>query len=680
MTNQLNLFGDDDEIKVQENELKEAKKEIAKLRKEINYHSDLYYNQDEPEISDYEFDMLMSRLKALETKFPMLLTKSSPTQRVGGEAKAGFEQAEHKVPMQSLNDVFSYDEVKEFVNKITDEYGTDIEFVVETKIDGLSVSLEYENGKLIKGSTRGNGIVGEEITENLKQIEDINESLKTDDTIEVRGEVYLSRARFNELNDKLEKQGKQLLANSRNAAAGTLRQLDSSVVKQRGLSIFVFNVQKSERKFETHSETIEYLRNIGVTTIAYSKVAVGVEQVLEYITEIGNLRDTLPYDIDGAVVKVNKLSLRETLGTTTKVPKWAVAYKYPPEEKETVVEDILLQVGRTGQVTPLAKVTPTRVAGSVISKCTLHNFDYIKEKDIRVGDTVKIRKAGDVIPEIANVVMSKRKDESVEYIIPTNCPVCGEILEKEEGQVALRCTNSECEAQTYRAITHFASREAMDIDGLGEAIVDKLIENNLIKDIADIYYLKYNDVIGLDKFKEKSSRNLIDSINKSKENTLDKLIFGLGIRHIGKKAAKVLASNVDHILDLTKMSYEQLSTIDEIGDKMAESIIEFFSKEKTKEIIERLDNAGVNLKGIKQELLSNKLKDMTIVITGSFDEMSRNDLAELVETNGGKVSGSVSKKTSLVIAGENAGSKLDKANTLGIETIDLNTFKQRFEI
>ena len=678
MSDLLNLFGEP-VVEIDDGKLKEAKKEIAKLRKEINYHSELYYNQDKPEISDYEFDMLMKRLKALETEFPMLITKSSPTQRVGGVAKAGFSEAMHAVPMQSLNDVFSYAEVEEFVRKVTEEYGENTEFVVETKIDGLSVSLEYVDGVLKKGSTRGNGLVGEEITENLLQLDEINEKLNTNDTIEVRGEVYLSRARFDELNDELDRLGKPLMANSRNAAAGTLRQLDSNVVKQRVLSIFVFNVQKSEKKFETHSESLDYARKIGITTIAYSKVAVGIEEVLACITEIGNLRDSLPYDIDGAVVKVNNLSLRETLGTTTKVPKWAVAYKYPPEEKETVIEEIKLQVGRTGQVTPLAIVTPVRVAGSTISKCTLHNFDYIKEKDIRVGDTVKIRKAGDVIPEIATVVMSKR-DKQQEYIVPTVCPVCGEILEKEDGQVALRCTNSECGAQSFRAIEHFASREAMDIDGLGEAIVEQLIDNGLVSDVADIYYLTYDQIKGLDKFKEKSSKNLIDAINESKKNSLDKLIFGLGIRHIGKKAAKVLAEHVDTIYDFTHMTSEDLYKIDEVGEKMADSVVEFFSKTKTMEIIDRLDKAGVNLKGIKEEKASNKLDGMTIVVTGSFDEISRNDLSKLIESHSGKVSSSVSKKTSLVIAGENAGSKLDKANELGVEIVDYTEFKNRYGI
>lgn len=676
MENQLNIFGDIEK----QDELEQAKKEIASLVEEINYHSDLYYNQDAPEISDYDFDMLMKRLKALEAKFPMLITRSSPTQKVGGTAKSNLDKVEHSVPMQSLNDVFSYEEVEEFVSKITKEYGENIEFVVETKIDGLSVSLEYKNGVLVKGSTRGDGLVGEEITNNLLMLEDIKGKLKTNDTIEVRGEVYLSRERFEKLNEELEKQSKPLMANSRNAAAGTLRQLNPDIVKQRGLNIFVFNVQKSERKFTKHSETIEYLRSIGVSTIEYSKVAVGIKQVIEYIKEIGKMRSTLPYDIDGAVVKINDLSLRETLGTTTKVPKWAVAYKYPPEEKETVVQEIALQVGRTGQVTPLAIVTPVRVAGSLISKCTLHNFDYIKEKDIRVTDTVKIRKAGDVIPEIDSVVINKRKDNALEYVPPKVCPVCGEALEREQGQVALRCINSECDALKYRAITHFASRDAMNIEGMGEAVVEQLIDQGILNDVADIYYIKYDDIKDLENFAERSSKNLLNAIKKSKTNSLDMLIFGLGIRHIGKKAAKTIAKSIDSIHDLEHMLVEELTSIDDVGEKMAESIVEFFSKSKTLDIIQRLEQAGVNTKGIKEEKLSNILDGMTIAITGSFEEISRNDLSKTIELNGGKTSSSVSKKTTFVIAGENAGSKLEKANALSIPVMTYTQFKQKYNI
>lgn len=680
MENQLNLFGDIETSKKNDEELKVAKKEIEALRKEINYHSELYYNQDAPEISDYDFDMLMKKLKALEAKFPMLVTASSPTQKVGGVAKSNFNKVEHLVPMQSLNDVFSYSEVEEFVNKVTEEYGKDTEFVVETKIDGLSVSLEYENGLLVKGSTRGNGVIGEEITQNLLMLDDVKEKLTTNDTIEVRGEVYLSRENFEKLNEELEKEHKPLMANSRNAAAGTLRQLNPEIVKKRGLSLFVFNVQKSERKFVAHSETIEYLRNIGVSTIAYSKVAVGVSQVIEYIEEIGRMRESLPYDIDGAVVKINDLSLRETLGTTTKVPKWAVAYKYPPEEKETVVQEIAVQVGRTGQVTPLAIVTPVRVAGSLISKCTLHNFDYIAEKDIRVGDTVKIKKAGDVIPEIATVVMEKRKQDAQEYIPPTNCPICGEMLEKEQGQVALRCTNSECDALKYRSITHFASREAMNIEGMGDAVVEQLIDKGILNDVADIYYIKHEDIKKIENFAERSAMNLINAIEKSKSNPLDMLLFGLGIRHIGRKAAKTLAKHIDSIHDLEHMMAEDLTAMDDVGEKMAESVIDFFSKEKTLEIIERLEQAGVNTKGIKEEKVSDILNGMTIAITGSFEQVSRNDLSKIIELNGGKTSSTVSKKTTFVIAGENAGSKLDKAKALEVPILTYEEFKEKYDM
>ncbi|MBQ8043340.1 MAG: NAD-dependent DNA ligase LigA [Clostridia bacterium] len=676
MNNQLNIFGDIEK----EDELEKAKKEINALIEEINYHSNLYYNQDAPEISDYDFDMLMKKLKALEAKFPMLITASSPTQKVGGVAKSNLDKVEHLVPMQSLNDVFSFEEVEDFVNKITEEYGENTEFVVETKIDGLSVSLEYENGVLVKGSTRGNGLVGEEITKNLLMLDEIKEKLETDDTIEVRGEVYLSRERFESLNEQLEKQGKPLMANSRNAAAGTLRQLNPEIVKQRGLSIFAFNVQKSEKKFTKHSETIAYMRVIGISTIAYSKVAVGVKQVLEHIKEIGKLRNSLPYDIDGAVVKINDLSLRETLGTTTKVPKWAVAYKYPPEEKETVVQDIAIQVGRTGQVTPLAIVTPVRVAGSLISKCTLHNFDYIKEKDIRVGDTVKIKKAGDVIPEIASVIVEKRKPNTDPYVVPTVCPICGEVLEKEAGQVALRCTNSECDALKYRSITHFASRDAMNIEGMGEAVVEQLIDAGLLNDVADIYDLRYDDIINLENFAERSSKNLLNAIKKSKENPLDMLLFGLGIRHIGKKAAKTLAKNIDSIHDLEHMMAQDLTAMDDVGEKMAESVVEFFSKAKTMEIVQRLEQSGVNTKGIKEEKLSEILDGMTIAITGSFEEISRNDLSKIIELNGGKTSSTVSKKTTFVIAGENAGSKLDKAEILEIPVLTYNEFKEKYGV
>lgn len=551
-----------------------------------------------------------------------------------------------------------------------EEYGKDIQFTVETKIDGLSVSLEYEKGKLIRGSTRGDGFVGEDVTENLKMVDGIPEFLTTDDTFEVRGEVYLPRKEFESINNKLEEAGKQILANPRNAAAGTLRQLDSRLVKQRNLSIFVFNLQKG-KKFKTHSESIEYIKNTGIKTIEYIKVCVGEDEVLNAIEEIGNLRDGLPYDIDGAVVKINDLKIREEAGTTVKVPKWAVAYKYPPEQKETKLTNIKVQVGRTGQVTPMAILNPVRLAGSVISKTTLHNFDYVKEKDIKIGDTVVIQKAGDVIPEVISVVKSKRTGNEVEYEIPKVCPVCGEELEKINDEVALRCTNNECPAQIFRSLVHFASRDAMDISGLGDAIVEQLIDNNLIKDIADIYYLKYDDVVKLDRFAPKSARNLINAIEKTKNNSLDKLLFGFGMRHIGKKAAKVLAENFDNIYMIKDASFDDINSLDDFGAIMAQSVVDFFSKEETDMLISKFEKAGVNLNGLKKELDSEILKDKTFVITGSFDSYSRSDITKLIEKNGGKVSGSVSKKTSFLIAGEDAGSKLSKAESLSIPIISV---------
>ena len=660
---QLSLFDDN------------VKEEIDRLRREIEYHNKKYYDEDEPEISDYEYDKLTQRLKKLEKEHPEYVTDDSPTRKVGGHSKNIFNQVTHDVQMQSLQDVFSFDDVKDFVFKMQREYGENIEFTVETKIDGLSVSLEYENGKFVRGSTRGDGFIGEDVTENLKMVDGIPDRLSTKDTFEVRGEVYLPRKEFESINEKLEESGKQILSNPRNAAAGTLRQLDPKLVRARNLSIFVFNLQKG-KKFSNHSESIEYIKNTGIKTIEYIKVCVGINEVLAAIEEIGKKRDSLPYDIDGAVVKINDLKLREEAGSTVKVPKWAVAYKYPPEQKETKLLDIKVQVGRTGQVTPMAILEAVRLAGSVISKTTLHNFDYIKTKDIKIGDTVVIQKAGDVIPEVINVVKSKRTGDEKEYNVPTICPVCGEKLEKLENEVALRCTNSECPALTYRSLVHFASRDAMDISGLGGAIVEQLIDENLIKDIADIYYLKYEDIVVLDRFAPKSAMNLINAIQNTKDNTLDKLLFGLGMRHIGKKAAKILSENFDDIYEIGKASVEEINALDDFGEIMAKSVVDFFSKEQTKKLIQKLENVGVNLKGNKKELSSNKLKDKIFVVTGSFDDYSRNDITKLIEENSGKVSGSVSKKTSFLVAGENAGSKLSKAEFLGIPVISIEKLKE----
>lgn len=649
------------------------KEELEKLRKEIEYHNKLYYEKDEPEISDYEYDKLTQRLREIEREHPELITKNSPTQKVGGKTKNIFTQVVHDVQMQSLQDVFSLQDVEEFVDKVKDEFQDKTQFCVETKIDGLSISLEYENGILVRGSTRGDGFVGEDVTENIKMIKDIPTKLTTNDTIEVRGEVYLPRKEFEKINEDLLAQNKQQLSNPRNAAAGTLRQLDSELVKSRNLSVFIFNVQKGG-KFSKHSESLDYLDKAGLKTIALRFICSNKEEVIDAINKIGKMRDELEYDIDGAVVKVDNLLIRQEMGKTVKVPKWAVAYKYPPEQRETKVHDIVLQVGRTGQVTPVVILEPVRVAGSIISKTTLHNFDFMKEKDIRIGDKVIIQKAGDVIPEVDKVLVEKRTGEEKKFEIPKVCPVCGEELEKEEEEVALRCTNSECPAQTYRSITHFVSRDCMDISGLGDAIVETLIEKGLLKDITDIYTLKFEDFYGLEGFKEKSSQNLIDAIESSKNNSLDKLLFGLGIRHIGKKASRILAENYEDIYKIAEATIDELNSLNDFGNIMAESVFEFFNKEKTKEIIGKLDKLGVNIKGIKSEKKSQLLLGKTICITGSFDNYSRDDIVKMVEENSGKSSTSVSKKTNYLIVGEAAGSKLNKAQELGVEILTLEDF------
>ncbi|MDF2865293.1 MAG: ligA [Clostridia bacterium] len=664
---QLDMFVNDEKVK----ELNR----INKLREEIKFHNKLYYENDEPVISDYEYDKLTQELKKLESKHPDSIDNTSPTQKIGGSKKDIFSDVKHEVPMQSLQDVFNFDDVMSFTDKVRKEYGENIEFVVETKIDGLSVSLEYEDGKLIRGSTRGDGLVGEDVTENILCIKSIPNVLSTNDTIEVRGEVYLPRSEFNRLNNELELEGKKLLANPRNAAAGTLRQLNTDLVKHRNLDIFVFNVQKcTTQKFLKHSESLEYSKKLGIHILDYSKVCITDDDVISAIEEIGKLRNDLEYDIDGAVVKVNDLKLRNRLGTTVKVPKWAVAYKYPPEQKETKITDIIMQVGRTGKVTPMAVLEPVKVAGSTIASATLHNFEYIVQKDIRIGDICVIQKAGDVIPEIDHVIKEKRTGKEVIIETPIVCPVCGEKLEKDEDIVDIRCTNSECPSLIYRSILHFASRDCMDIRGLGDSITEKLIDMGKIEDVADIYYLEYEDLLDLDNFKDKSASNLMNAINTTKNNTLDKLIFGLGIRNIGKKAAKVLSESYTDIYEIMNKETEELSNLPDFGLIMAESVVEFFKKDKTKEIINKLESVGVNLKGNKKELLSNKLEGLTFCITGSFENYSRDEIVSLIEENGGKSSSSISKKTSYLIAGEDGGSKLSKANSLEVKVITIDEF------
>ncbi|MEG2310867.1 MAG: NAD-dependent DNA ligase LigA, partial [Clostridia bacterium] len=665
---QIDMFSNTEFI---DSEKKAIKLEIDLLREKIEKYSIQYYEADNSSISDFEFDKLTMRLKDLELKNPEFIVDNSFTQKIGGKTKKIFSQVEHTVQMQSLQDVFLLSDIEEYVDKVTAEYGDNVSYIVETKIDGLSVSLEYVDGVLVRGSTRGNGFVGEDVTQNLKRIKTIPHILKSKDTIEVRGEVYLPRAQFEKINEELEKSGKQILANPRNAAAGTLRQLNADLVESRNLSIFVFSILKSDIKFDTDSQRLKYLDSIGINTIEYRKVCKTKKEILDTVIEIGKLRDILEYDIDGAVIDVDNLDIRDEMGSTIKVPKWAIAYKYPPEQKQTKILDIVTQVGRTGQVTPMAILQPVKVAGSVISKTTLHNFDYIEEKDIRISDIAIIQKAGDVIPEVIDIIKEKRCGNESKYIRPTVCPVCGETLDIDKDVVALRCTNSECSALTFRSIVHFASRECMDITGLGESTVEMLIDVGLLHDISDIYMIKYEDIVKLDRFAPKSAKNLLEAIDDSKSNTLDKLIFGLGIRHIGKKGAKILSQNFKNIYDIFNATVEEINELEDFGHIMAISVVDFFAKDKTKEIVNKLADFGVNLNGSMIENDSLKLSGLTFCITGSFDNYSRDKIVSIIEKNAGKCTNTLSKKTDFLIAGENAGSKLSKALSLDVKVLDI---------
>ncbi len=671
---EINFFADYNITKKISKTIDEDKKRYEYLKDEIAKHNKLYYEEDTSKISDYDYDKLTKEYRDLEEKYPNFIDKTSHTQKIGGKTKSSFKSVYHEVKMESLQDVFTLEDVTKFINKIK-EIDSDAKFTVETKVDGLSISLDYESGRLICGSTRGDGTTGEDVTENIKVISTIPHSLTSRDTIEVRGEVYLPKSELERLNEIAKKQGKKEFANTRNTAAGTLRQLDTDLVKERNLDIFIFNVQASKTKtFKSHSESIRYLKDIGFNTIEYIKVCSSNEEVLNSINEIDTLREKFKYDIDGAVVKVDSLALRDRLGSTVKVPKWAVAYKYPPEQKETKILDIMMQVGRTGKVTPMVSLEPVKISGSTVSSATLHNFDYMEEKDIRIGDIAVIQKAGEIIPEVVKVIKEKRTGNEVKIEKPVNCPVCNEKLEYTEDIVDIRCTNSECPALIYRSLVHFVSRDCMDISGLGESIIETLIEENKINDVADIYTLTFDDFFNLENFKEKSSNNLINAINKSKNNTLDKLIFGLGIRNVGKKASKVLSNNFNDIYEIINADVQVLEELDDFGKIMAESVYTFFRKPKTIEIIEKLNNAGVNLKGSKEEAKSNKLEGLNFCVTGSFTNYSRNEIVKMVEENLGKSVSSVSKKTSYLIAGEDSGSKYDKATTLNVPIITIEQF------
>ncbi|MBQ2889547.1 MAG: NAD-dependent DNA ligase LigA [Clostridia bacterium] len=644
--------------------------DIEKLRELINYHSNLYYTMDEPEISDFEYDALMSKLKKMEEENPELITPDSPTQRIGGKILDGFSEVVHSVQMQSLNDVFDRESVIDFGEKTETTLGEKVEYITEMKIDGLSVSLEYRDGYFFRGSTRGDGTVGEDVTENLKTIRNIplrlTENIKY---LEVRGEVFMPHSSFIRLNEIQEERDQKPFKNPRNAAAGSLRQLDSSIVAQRKLDIYVFNIQQIEGKeIKTHKEGLSYLAQLGFKTIPDTPVCDSIEKAFDEVQKIGDMRPKLGFDIDGAVIKVNSLSQRERLGSTAKCPKWAVAYKYPPEIKETKLLDIVIQVGRTGVLTPNAVLESVSLAGTTVSRATLHNIDYIREKDIRIGDSVLVQKAGDIIPEVLSVVKEKRSGNEVIFNMPEKCPVCGGQVYREEGEAAVRCTSGECSAQLARNIIHFASRDAMDIEGLGPALVEKLLENKIISSVSDLYDIKKEDISALDKMGEKSAQNLVDAINKSKENDLSRLIFALGIRHVGARNAQILAMHFKTMDAIMEADVEAISRVPEIGGVIAQSIVNFFKEEQNIEIIQKLRAHGLNFNcnEVKAEgVFSGKV----FVLTGTLPTLTRSEASKLITDNGGKVSSSVSKKTDYVLAGEEAGSKLDKANALGITVI-----------
>lgn len=657
---------------------KEAAARMKHLAAEITKNSRLYYDLDAPVISDYDYDMMFKELKELEEKYPSLADPNSPTKRVGGEAATGFEPVTHTVPLGSLSDVFDFDEVRAFVER-TKAFDAECGYSVECKIDGLSVALRYENGVLVRGATRGDGRVGENVTGNLRTVRSIPLTLNTEklagmDTsvVEVRGEVYMPHSSFERLNAEREKRGEALFANPRNAAAGTLRQLDPKVCASRELDIFVFNYQTGTLDFKEHDESLLALEKLGFRIIPYLKVVRTADEVISQIEEIGKMRGTLPFDIDGVVIKVNDLALRRTIGENSATPKWAVAYKFPPEEKETKLTDIVIQVGRTGILTPNAVLEPVKLAGTTVSRATLHNLDFIRERDIMIGDTVVLRKAGDIIPEVVRAVPEKRDGTQAPFEMPERCPSCGEPVELDEESEgsAYYCTNSDCPAQIMRNLIHFASKGAMDIDGLGPALLEKLHDTGLVKSIADIYSLTAEQLAGLERMGEKSAAKLIASIEKSKSAGLARFLSALGIRQVGDKAAAVIAARFGDIEELFKATPETLCEIDDVGEITAENIVSFFSHPQTRRMIDRLKNVGVVMTAEKAAAGDDRFAGMTFVLTGTLPDMTREQASALITSHGGKVSGSVSKKTSYVVAGAEAGSKLAKAESLGVPVID----------
>ncbi len=653
--------------------LQSVELEIRRLEETLAYHSRLYYELDSPIMQDEEYDALFRRLGLVEAQYPELASPNSPTQRVGGRVSEKFEKVRHEVPMDSFGDIFSEEEIYEFVGKIKNEY-PEADFIVEKKFDGLSVSLEYENGLFKRGLTRGDGVFGEDVTENIKTVKSVPLKLNKDvGKLLVRGEVYMPRRVFARLNEKREANGEKTFANPRNAAAGSLRQLDSKLCAARGLEIFVFNLQSAENMPDRHSESLSMLVALGFTVSPGGVICKTAEEVVNAVRAIGASRPDLPYDTDGAVIKVDRLSLRERLGSTAAAPRWAVAYKFPAEIAETVLKDIEIQVGRTGVLTPRAALEPVRLAGSTVSYATLHNIDFIKERDVRIGDTVRLRKAGDIIPEIISVVTEKRPEGAIPFEMPSNCPSCGEKVHRVPGEVAVRCINPDCTAQLSRSVIHFVSRGAMNIDNLGESVIEQFIDKGIIKGAADLYYINKEDIQHLDGLGEKSAQKIIDSIDKSRSAGLEKLLCGLGIRHIGEKAAQSLAARFGNIRALMSATEEELCAVDDIGAESAASVIRFFSGEHARILVERLLSAGVSGES-KEKMLGNALEGKTVVVTGTLPTLKRQEAEALIRAHGGSASGSVSKKTSFVLCGTDAGSKLTKAQALGIPVLNEEEF------
>lgn len=652
---------------------KELEQKVAEYNRLLHEYGHAYYVLDQPTVPDHVYDKMLHELLAIEQEYPDLIYPDSPTQRVGGEILKGFNKVEHRYPMLSLGNAFSEADLKSFDERVRQSIGDNFSYVCELKIDGLAISLMYENGLFVRGATRGNGFVGEDITENLKTVHSIPLRLKEPVTIEVRGECYMPKKSFTNLNKVRAEQGEELFANPRNAAAGSLRQLDPKIAAKRNLSTFIYAIGGSGEDYglASHSDALDYLDQLGFTTNHERKKCQTIEEVFAYIQEWTEKRPNLIYEIDGIVVKVDRYDQQQELGNTVKAPRWSIAYKFPAEEVMTKVLDIDLTVGRTGVVTPTAILEPVQVAGTTVQRATLHNENIIREKDIRIGDAVIIRKAGDIIPEVKQVLFDQRPEGLEPFTMPTHCPACGSELVRIDDEVALRCVNPSCFAQVAEGLSHFVSRNAMNIEGIGERVVSQLLREGLVKDVSDLYTLNKEELIALERMGEKSAQNLLDAIEASKKNSLERLLFGLGIRHVGAKAARLLAEEFESIDALMDATVEQLTAVFEIGDKMADSIVMYFEKEEVRELIERLRQLGVNVyytgKKINTEEIDSVFNGKTIVLTGKLSQLNRSEAQKKIEELGGKVTGSVSKKTDLVIAGEDAGSKLTKAEQLGIE-------------